>query len=293
MLYKQGQRMKPVSTQSFIDSLMGKGIPENVAKEAASYPINAYQELLDCNNCYSYGVGDLFLHADSLIELKQNNYVPYIGDVSGIRRKEWNMYTMDHDVIGYMEDDGAYFVSKDKPAPITAGYQQIFIASDIRGYGHVYRQNADGSWSHKLGVQDWVSGFADKTGKHGLIENPYKSFRMEYNMPIGFFQIKLGRQIGIKGYENKIFNQGCSGITDYYIRSTQNIRNKCADLNLKFARIDKSPLGLEDPDFKSMCDEYVSLKDRFNEIYKKEFANFNRYKLLQTQELRNAEQFMY
>ncbi len=281
------------TADKLVNDLTKLGTPHSVARELLNYPINACRELLVCNNCYSWAVGDLFLHALSMQEMDRNNYIQWIGDASGVRRSVWDIAQLDYEVQGYLEQDGAYFISRDTPALPSDGFTQIFVASDNRGYGHVYRQNHyDGMWSHKIGPGSLVSGYADAHGEYGLIENPYASYRMGYNIPVGFFKIPVGKQIGIKGYENKLAQRNLPGDLGKYLSETQFVRDKCFDLNVRAAKLDKVPNGYGCEQFEQIINDYAQVKTEFEQIANTYKSTVNRHNLLQVEYMRNQEQFM-
>lgn len=86
---------------------------------------------------------------------------------------------------------------EDPNAKIQTGTWKIAIAIDADGTGdyHFYRQNNDGTWSHKPGASDVKN--TDESGN--LIYNPKTADRGIYECFVGFYYV--GYEIRENWYE--------------------------------------------------------------------------------------------
>ena len=157
-------------------------------------PINGYEldyepskwsdeDILDNHNCYDYALNSMeqvLHHPGGSRGLSDFNIDDYY-------KRETLIELMGFDAEEYNFD----FAPIGKYEQCDPGYYKIAICSDP-GYDiHFYRQNSDGTWSHKMG-NDYVSNL---DSSNQLILDPENCARkysfLEYNLFYGFFQINI------------------------------------------------------------------------------------------------------
>lgn len=107
-------------------------------------------------------------------------------------KKETFLSMIKIDAVNY----GFEFKEILKQSKCDAGYYKIAIAIAPEYDFHFYRQNPDGSWSHKPGMKPFITKY-DYSGK--LIMDPSTCWRQwentNYRLFLGFYQVKVGVDI--------------------------------------------------------------------------------------------------
>lgn len=139
-----------------------------------------HENVQEFNNCYSYSFRDL---RQNLTQKPQ----------PGFRNSEPPLSTSQYTCPNFVERlkrDYPLLQGSTKESLCPCGYHKIFLALDNQGYFrdyHFWRQDIDGTWSHKPGTSQPLQ--VDAKGKPIL--DPEKSNRFfypyDYSLSCGFF----------------------------------------------------------------------------------------------------------
>lgn len=114
------------------------------------------------NNCYAYATNDL---------RTDRNRKPHPGHLSGIESDEFDYTCPTMEKYVFTDYPDAYKIDYDKPCK--CNYFKAFMTVDPKNDFHLYRQDANGYWSHKPGSREVTN--IDATGNY--IINPEKADR--------------------------------------------------------------------------------------------------------------------
>ena len=138
-------------------------------------------------NCYAYAVG----WPQNPVTMKNwNSFFPPRGAQPGILAKKNKDYYYSNELVPLMKDDATkvdmIFKDLSKPdAEIPVGTWKIAVTRNSNtGDYHLFRQNSDGSWSHKPGSSD-----VRNTDNDGNIIYDPRNAKTNWNDFIGFYYV--------------------------------------------------------------------------------------------------------
>lgn len=136
-------------------------------------------DLIDTQNCYLYAFND------PRIGVKKKPHPGFTKNISSKKKDFTCSFMEQHIKIDYPD---TYSVGKNTPCK--DGYSKVYTVVDTHNDFHFYRQDSDGSWSHKLGGGDVTNKDASGNTIHdpSVADRKYKVYN--YTDPCMFSCVK-------------------------------------------------------------------------------------------------------